>query len=122
MVSDGATPASATAGSHNAAGQPDTPMEVLTDLLSKALQCDDLAEVKKLTQQAYNIAAGLDPYLDSVCTPPSQVRHHACQPSLLYIRITYLSLSEVMPLMQACQDLIQASVTANWNAIFEEVR
>lgn len=92
MVSDGATPASATAGSHNAAGQPDTPMEVLTDLLSKALQCDDLAEVKKLTQQAYNIAAGLDPYLDSVCTPPSQ----------------------------ACQDLIQASVTANWNAIFEE--
>lgn len=74
MAQNGATPASATDGSHNAAGQPDTPMEVLTDLLSKALQCDDKEEIRKLTEQAHSIAAGLDPYLDSVCTPPSQAR------------------------------------------------
>lgn len=92
MAQNGATPASATDGSHNAAGQPDTPMEVLTDLLSKALQCDDKEEIRNLTKQAHSIAAGLDPYLDSVCTPPSQ----------------------------ACQDLIQASLTADWNGIFEE--
>ena len=57
----------------NAAGQPDTPMEVLTDLLGKALRCDDPAAAKQLVHQAHGIAAGLDPYLAEISTPPSEV-------------------------------------------------
>ena len=57
----------------NAAGQPDTPLEVLTDLLGKALRCDDPAATKQLVHQAHGIAAGLDPYLSEISTPPSEV-------------------------------------------------
>lgn len=74
MAGAAATPASATRGDKNAAGQPDTPMEVLTDLLAKAMQCQDTEQANALVKQAHGIASGLDPYLDSISTPPSQVR------------------------------------------------
>lgn len=59
-------------GDANAAGQPDTPVEVLTALLGKALQQQDPEAVKQLVQQAHAVVAGLDPYLDQISTPPSQ--------------------------------------------------
>ena len=73
MACAAATPASATTGDRNAAGQPDTPMEVLTDLLGKALHCNDPSETQAMVKQAHSIASGLDPYLDSISTPPSEV-------------------------------------------------
>lgn len=73
MTCAAATPASATTGDMNAAGQPDTPMEFLTDLLGKALHCNDPSEAQALVKQAHSIASGLDPYLDSISTPPSEV-------------------------------------------------
>ena len=54
-------------------GQPDTPLEVLVALLAKAKEAGDAAEVQKLVGQAHDIAAGLDPYLDQISTPPDQV-------------------------------------------------
>lgn len=57
----------------NAAGQPDTPVEVLTALLGKALSCDDPSAVRSLVQQAHALVEGLDPYLDSISTPPGNV-------------------------------------------------
>ena len=62
-----------TQGSQNAAGQPDTPLEVLTDLLATALQCQDSKQQQMLIQKAHAIAAGVDPYLDKISTPASQV-------------------------------------------------
>ena len=56
----------------NAAGQPDTPVELLTALLGKALQCKDAAATRQLVKQAHAIVAGLDPYLDQISTPPSE--------------------------------------------------
>jgi hypothetical protein len=58
----------------NAAGQPDTPVEVVTALLGKALESGDHGSMKQLVQQAHAVLAGLDPYLDSISTPPSEVR------------------------------------------------
>lgn len=57
----------------NAAGEPDTPVEVLTALLGQALKSDDPGAVKQLVQQAHSVVAGLDPYLDSISTPPGDV-------------------------------------------------
>ncbi len=54
-------------------GQPDTPVEVLVDVLGKALQSSDIHEVKELLENAYKLAHGLDPYLDAISTPPSEV-------------------------------------------------
>ena len=51
---------------------PDTPVEVITDLLAKALKADDLKEVKDLVQQAQDVAGGLDPYLERMSSTPSQ--------------------------------------------------
>ncbi len=68
------TPSSATRDNLNATGQPDTPIEVLTDLLSKALQCKDPSEAQALVKGAHGIASGLDPYLDSISTKPSEVQ------------------------------------------------
>ncbi|KAK9832615.1 hypothetical protein WJX81_003801 [Elliptochloris bilobata] len=67
-------------------GQPDTPVEVLVDVLSKALRAPDAGEMKRLVEQAYKLVAGLDPYLDTVSTPPSPV----------------------------CQELIHASLSHPW--------
>ena len=58
----------------NAAGQPDTPVEIVTALLGKALQSEDQSAMKQLVQQAHAVMAGLDPYLDSISTPPGEVR------------------------------------------------
>jgi NAD(P)-dependent dehydrogenase (short-subunit alcohol dehydrogenase family)/predicted O-methyltransferase YrrM len=79
-------------GDVNAAGQPDTPVEVLTALLGKALQQQDPAAVKQLVEQAHALVAGLDPYLDQISTPPSQV----------------------------CQDLISASLSHGWREAHEQ--
>ncbi|WIA30154.1 hypothetical protein OEZ86_000246 [Tetradesmus obliquus] len=57
----------------HATGQPDTPMEVLTALLTKALQQQTLEQQRTYVQQALDIAAGLDDYLDKISSPPSQV-------------------------------------------------
>ena len=59
----------------HASGQPDTPVEVITALLHTALASDDITNVKSHLQKAYDVVAGLDPYLESVSTPPSLVRH-----------------------------------------------
>jgi hypothetical protein len=48
-------------------------MEVLTALLTKALQQQTLEQQRSYVQQALDIAAGLDPYLDEISSPPSQV-------------------------------------------------
>lgn len=66
----------------HATGQPDTPVEVITALLHGALQSGSVDDIKKQLQQAYDVVAGLDPYLESVSTPPSAVRisydHNPC--------------------------------------------
>lgn len=66
---------SAKAQNIHASGQPDTPVEVITALLQCALASNDVADVKSQLQRAYDVVAGLDPYLESVSTPPSSVRH-----------------------------------------------
>lgn len=53
-------------------GQPDTPIECLEDILRQALQADP-QQMRSLVEHAHKVAAGLDPYLDSISTPPSQV-------------------------------------------------
>ena len=58
----------------HATGQPDTPVEVITALLHSALQSGSVDDIKKQLQQAYDVVAGLDPYLEAVSTPPSAVR------------------------------------------------
>ena len=58
----------------HATGQPDTPVEVITALLQSALQSGSVDDMKKQLQQAYDVVAGLDPYLEAVSTPPSAVR------------------------------------------------
>merc|ERR1711884_235605 len=60
-------------GKTNATGCPDTPMEVIVARLNAAMACDSLESTKELVQQALDVAAGLDPYLDQMTTPPSKV-------------------------------------------------
>lgn len=73
----------------HATGAPDTPVEVITDLLERALKADDLQEVKKLVQQSYDVAGGLDPYMDKISTPPSKVCTNAgYQPSIPQLMIS----------------------------------
>lgn len=67
--------ANADAQNIHASGQPDTPVEVITALLQNALASDNVSDVKSHLQKAYDVVAGLDPYLESVSTPPSSVRH-----------------------------------------------
>ena len=55
-------------------GQPDTPVEVLVDLLGRALHAAEPGEMRQLVERAYKLVAGLDSYLDAVSTPPSPVR------------------------------------------------
>ena len=57
----------------HASGNPDTPVEVVTDLLAKALVAKDAAAMRDLVQQAQEVIAGLDPYLEAVSSKPSQV-------------------------------------------------
>ena len=52
---------------------PDTPMEVITELLKRALHTDDPSASKALVQRAYDVASGLDDYLEAVSSPPSEV-------------------------------------------------
>ena len=63
-------------GSQNgvhATGQPDTPVECLVDILDRALQANDMHQMKALVEHAYNLASGLDPYLEIISSPPSKV-------------------------------------------------
>ena len=48
-------------------------MEVITDLLKRALHTDDSTASKALVQRAYDVASGLDEYLEAVSSPPSEV-------------------------------------------------
>ena len=57
----------------HASGMPDTPVEEVTDLLSQALRSSDAAKMKSLVQRAHDIIGGLDPYMESVSSKPSQV-------------------------------------------------
>lgn len=57
----------------HASGQPDTPVEVITALLQTALAAENVADVKHQLQKAYDVVSGLDSYLESVSTPPSEV-------------------------------------------------
>lgn len=54
-------------------GLPDTPVECLVDVLGKALRSTNHREVMEFVEHAYKLAQGLDPYLDAISTPPSQV-------------------------------------------------
>ena len=58
----------------HATGAPDTPVEVVADLLERALKSDDLNEVKKLVQRSYHVIGGLDQYLDQISSPPTKAR------------------------------------------------
>lgn len=60
-------------------GEPDTPIEVITALLGKALSVSDAGDRESLLKQAHDIASGLDPYLDSISSPPDQVPLRAHQ-------------------------------------------
>ena len=57
-----------------ATGHPDTPIEVITDLLQKALKQTDLEASHGLVQKALDIAAGLDGYMEKMSSPPPKVR------------------------------------------------
>jgi len=70
---NGNTSSKATPDVH-ATGTPDTPVEVLTDLLSKAAKEEDVEQLRLLVQHAHKLVAGLDPYLEDISTPPSDVR------------------------------------------------
>ena len=78
----------------NATGQPDTPMEVINDLLAKSLEASSAEEMKDLVKQAHRVASGLDPYLDRMLSPAPP----------------------------ACQDLIEASAAHDWAQVHDEVR
>lgn len=73
-------------------GQPDTAVETLVDILGRALKADDPNLMRDLVENAYKLVEGLDPYLDAISTPPSQV----------------------------CQELIQASLHHNWAEAHEQ--
>ena len=78
-------------GSENgvhATGQPDTPVECLVDILERALQAGDIQDMRPLVEHAYKLASGLDPYLDAISTPPSQVLLTTARP-LQAINIQY---------------------------------
>jgi hypothetical protein len=57
-----------------ATGQPDTPIEVITDLLQKALKQSSLEGSQDLVQKALDIASGLDGYMEKMSSPPPKVR------------------------------------------------
>eukprot|EP00892_Ulva_mutabilis_P009624 jgi/Ulvmu1/7033/UM033_0092.1 len=76
----------------NATGQPDTPMEVINNLLGKSLGATSPEDMKKLVQEAYRISNGLDPYLDRMLSP----------------------------VPQACQDLLTASAEHDWDAVYAD--
>ena len=54
-------------------GQPDTPVEVLTDILGRATQEQDVGKLRALVEQASKLVSGLDPYLEVISTPASPV-------------------------------------------------
>lgn len=54
-------------------GQPDTPIEVLTNILGRARTEEDPKALRRLVEEAYKLTAGLDPYLEKCSTPPSAV-------------------------------------------------
>lgn len=56
-------------------GRPDTPIEALTEILTKATKEEDISALRSLVQDAYNLTAGLDPYLEKISTPPSKVTY-----------------------------------------------
>eukprot|EP00878_Enallax_costatus_P015587 GHUV01016327.1.p1 GENE.GHUV01016327.1~~GHUV01016327.1.p1 ORF type:complete len:470 (+),score=128.07 GHUV01016327.1:350-1759(+) len=66
----------------HATGQPDTPIEVITDLMQKALQQSSLEGQKQLVQQALDVAGGLDAYLEKATSPPPKVVSELVQASL----------------------------------------
>ncbi len=43
------------------------------DILDRALKAGDIEGMRPLVEHAYKLASGLDPYLDAISTPPSQV-------------------------------------------------
>ncbi|CEM05799.1 unnamed protein product [Vitrella brassicaformis CCMP3155] len=73
-------------GDINATGQPDTPMEVATFLLKAALETpdSDVAKVKEHVKDALGIVRGLDPYLEQVSTPASDVAQKIWQDSVVH--------------------------------------
>lgn len=77
----------------NATGQPDTPLEVINDLLAKSLDAKSPDDMEKYVREAYRVSNGLDPYLDSMLSP----------------------------VPRACQDLMVASSEHNWDAVYKEV-
>ena len=43
------------------------------DILERALKAGDIESMRPFVEHAYKLASGLDPYLDAISTPPSQV-------------------------------------------------
>lgn len=68
----------------HATGQPDTPIEVITDLLQRAMSGNSVEEIKGAVQKALAVAGGLDPYLEKVSSKPSEVsaQPHCRRPHL----------------------------------------
>lgn len=58
----------------HATGQPDTPVEVVTEILGRATKEADESKLRSLVDEAHRLVSGLEPYLESITTPPTAVR------------------------------------------------
>ena len=101
----------------HASGMPDTPVEEVTDLLSQALRSSDAAEVKSLVQRARDIIGGLDPYMESVSSKPSQVCWQL-SPACMLWRSPPVAM---MLNLQVVDSLIRQSVEHDWAKAYDEV-
>ena len=118
-------------------GQPDTPVEVLTDILGRATQERDVTKLRALVEQASKLVSGLDPYLEAISTPASpvscymspDVAEHRSQdkrnslvgmPILLHTEVVSRLLACTS--LQVCQQLIRDSLQHDWKAAHKQVR
>jgi CheY-like chemotaxis protein len=114
----------------HATGQPDTPIEVLTALLTKALQQQTLEQQRTYVQQALDIAAGLDAYLDKISSPPSKVRTVSLLGRELSLQCrlcgcahhivctnSHTPTNGVNALLQVVQELVAASLRHDWAGV-----
>ena len=119
-------------------GQPDTPVEVLTDILGRATQEQDVAKLRALVEQASKLVSGLDPYLEAISTPASPVSCYMSieiaerrfqdelrnslvgMPILLHTEMDSRLLTCTS--LQVCQELIRESLQHDWKAAHKQVR
>ena len=100
----------------HATGQPDTPVECLVDILERALKAGDNDSMRALVEHAHKLASGLDPYLDAISTPPSQVSSMRLFCSSIRILFPMLSGQRgSSPLRQSQCSMFAYCVAASWH-------